>query len=157
MGERYLGEDGTTVYILDDQSAGASLAENRAVFQRAFLRTVEALKLLGKEIIIINQIPETEFDVPQAVARKVMLGRNTELRPRMSDYQERNAFVTGVFESARQRFGLVTVSPHASMCIAGKCEVTSDGVPVYWDSSHLTATYAETLADIFDPVWAKDD
>lgn len=157
MGERYLGEDGTTVYILDDQSAGASLAENRAVFQRAFLRTVEALNLLGKEIIIINQIPETEFDVPQAVARKVMLGRNTELRPRMSDYQERNAFVTEVFELARQRFGLVTVSPHDAMCSAGKCEVMSDGVPVYWDSSHLTATYAETLAGIFDPVWAKDD
>lgn len=157
MGERYLGEDGTTVYILDDESAGATLAENRAVFRRALLRTVEALNRLGKEVIIINQVPETEFDVPQAVARKVMLGRSTELRPYLSDYQERNAFVTEVLETVRHRFGLVTVSPHDLMCSDGKCEVTRDGVPVYWDSSHLTVTYAETLASIFDPLWANDD
>ena len=157
MGERYRGEDGRTVYILDDQSTETTLAENRAVFRRAFLRTVEALAKSGKRIVIVTQVPETEFDIPTAVARQTALGRRIDFRPRVSDYEERNALVSEVFRVANRRVGIVTVSPHEAMCAAGRCKVTDGAAPIYRDSSHLTATFAATLASVFDPVWAAND
>ena len=62
-----------------------------------------------------------------------------------------------VFRLANRRVGIVTVSPHEAMCAAERCKVTDGAAPVYRDSSHLTATFAATLASVFDPVWAAND
>jgi hypothetical protein len=60
MGEPYKSEAGNTVYIRDEDTKELSLDENRRVFAKAFLRTMETLTGLGKRVAVVAQVPETE-------------------------------------------------------------------------------------------------
>jgi len=157
MGERYRGEDGTTVYIRDAATDEVSLQENRAVFRRAIERTLSTLESMGKRVVLVAQVPETEFDLPRAAARKAILDRGVELRPFVAHYRQRNEFVTDIFSDAGARYGIRVARPQDLLCGQIHCRVMHNGIPIYSDSSHLTATFSETLADLFDPIWTDPD
>ncbi len=153
MGERYLDEDGDPVYIRDAHTEAISLEENRAVFSRAVDRTLKRLAGLGRSIVLVEQVPETEFDIPLAAARASILDRNIELRPAVAEYEQRNAFVNGEFGAAAKTIGLIKIRPQDSLCGDAYCSVRRNGIPIYSDSSHLTASFARSLAGLFDALW----
>ncbi len=97
LGERFGGEPGPPVFILDAETGGASLAENGRVFARGLARTVNALRALKRRVVIVNQAPENEFDLAVAMARAKWLGRDVEFAPSRADYEARQAFVDGLF------------------------------------------------------------
>ena len=155
MGVRFQSEPGDTVYIRDAATSTLSLDENVRVFNNAFERTLSALSRLGRRVTIVEQVPEAALSIPQAAARKLMLGRRLELRPAVSDYIERQKLVTTLFNDTRYAASLEVIRPQARLCGDEYCEVMHDGVPIYWDSSHLTATHARRLSNVFDSLWLE--
>ncbi len=155
MGVRFQSEPGDTVYIRDAATSALSLDENRRVFSNAFERTLKALARLGRRVTVVEQVPEAALSIPQAAARKVMLGRRLELRPAVGDYVERQQLVTELFNDARFAATLGVIRPQARLCGDEYCEVMHEGVPIYWDSSHLTATHARRISILFDSLWSE--
>lgn len=153
MGTRFGNEIGHEVFIRDNLSRELSFAENQRAFERSFQRTIEKLSGLGKRIVIVTQVPETEWNLPTALARATLFNRDLDFRPRLVDYLDRQAFVTHVIQAVKSKHSLEIVHPEAEMCPNQHCLVVDSGMPIYRDSSHLTKRYAEKLSHIFDPVF----
>lgn len=155
-GERFKNEKGQTVFIRDSRTETPSLDENKKAFRRAFEKTVDKLTSMGRKIYIMEQVPETEYEVPGALAEKTLGTRNLEIRPRKKDYLDRQAYVTFVIDDLEKKYPLTRIKPQDEMCDEEFCIVDTEGVPVYRDTSHLTARYAKKIAGIFDPVFENN-
>lgn len=154
MGDRFLNEKGHTVYIEDSQTTSSSLDENKKVFIRSFERTLKKLQLLGIKVVIVTQVPETEWNIPIDTARSIFLKRNMELRPNVNDYIERQGFIAEVLDKYRYEYNLELVEPYREICVSIYCKIYDNGIPIYRDSNHLTKTYAEKLSKIFDVIFS---
>ncbi len=149
LGERFGGEPGPPVFILDGESAGASIAENGRVFARGLARTVGLLKGLHKRVVIVRQAPENEFDLAVAMARAAWLGKAVEFGPSREAYEARQGVVDGLFA----RSGAEVLDLGAVLCGEERCPVERGGVPLYHDSNHLAAGYAGELGPVFEDVF----
>ena len=151
MGERFRAEAGPPVFIVDAGSRGPSLAENARVFERGFSRTVAALTALGRRVVITTQVPENEFDLPQAMARAGWLRRPVAFAPTQADFEARQSVPNALFRAARSAGAATVLDLGAALCQADRCPVERDGLPLYRDSNHLTATHATELAPLLAP------
>lgn len=150
MGTRFKSEVGHTVFIRDLDSRDLSLDENKRVFARSFERTLRGVAQGGRRVLVVSQVPETEWNVPYDMARARILGRRIDFRPTFADYVKRNAFVQSVFERSASQFGLEQIHPETWMCAKTFCTVENAGIPVYRDSTHITRTQSERLAGLFE-------
>ena len=151
MGERYRGEAGPPVFILDPETRKVSLAENGRVFARGLARTLDALNALGRRVVVVAQAPENEFELPQAMARARWLGRTVDFAPTRAGYDARNAFVGGLLDAAVAREEAEVIDLAAALCDAIACPVEREGLPLYHDSNHLRAAFAPELAPLVTP------
>lgn len=143
---------GGLVYIRDSATATLSLGENLRVFREGFDGTIRALHARSVRVVVVEQVPETERNVPQSVARAMLFGGPLELEPARADYAARQAPLSALLAEFPPEF---VVQPADRMCDALFCAVMDAGVPIYRDSNHLTATYARTLAPLFDAALAS--
>ena len=150
MGVRYRSERGSTVFIRDAQTQSTSLTENQRVFVRGLQRTVDRLRAAGKQVLLVTQVPETEWPVPLTLARADWIGRQVDLRPRIDDYRARQQVVTTQFEALQRAGSVRLVQPHTALCDAQYCAVRSDGQPRYADTNHLTRRSASALRGLFE-------
>jgi hypothetical protein len=155
LGEPFKNELGDTVFIRDEGSTELSLEENRRVFARAFRRTIETLSGLGRKVAVVTQVPETEWQVPKVVARLALTRSEMDLRPAFSEYQRRQSFVGEVIEAERLRYPFALIIPHELMCDGDYCRIFDNELPIYRNSSHITQTFAATLSQLFDPLFAS--
>lgn len=154
-GVRFRSEKGHIVYIKDKQTQELSLAENKRVFTRGLERTFDRLTSMGKKIIVVTQVPETEWRIPVASARAMLLNKQVDFRPSRENYQKRQAMVTRLFERYKARYGLEFIHPTDLMCNEKSCLVYDDGVPIYRDTNHVTSAWAKKLADVFAPIFRR--
>jgi len=154
MEERFKNEKGYTVYIRDSNTKSLSLDENRRAFKRSFERTMASLTSLERRIIIMAQIPETEFNIPSSAARSILLGRNIELRPLTSEYLTRQAYVSEVIDNIMDKYSVVLIRPQDIMCDENYCSVFNTDIPIYRDTNHITNSYATKIASAFDPIFS---
>lgn len=153
LGTRYNSEGGQTVLLKDDFTANSSYAENKLVFSRSLRRTIKELTALDKKVVLVNQVPATEFDIPTTLARASIFNRDIDLRPRLSEYVSRHAFVNGEVNKIISDFPITLISPHEVICGNEFCEVLFNGSPIYRDSDHISMSYAKKLSFIFDPIF----
>jgi hypothetical protein len=155
-GERFRREAGHTVFVTDDVSSTPSLEANAQVVERGLRRTVERLRAMGRTVVFVSQVPETEFHLPRAMARLHHLGRpadESELAPLRAHYEARQARVEQVLRSIAPALPVVRVEQ--ALCAGERCTVARNGLPIYRDSNHLTASHAHTLTPMFVPVLLK--
>lgn len=152
-GDRFGNEKGHNVYIKDKETESISLDENRKVFVRSFERTIDILSQMDKQIFLVEQIPETEWQVPLDLARAKLLNQNIEFRPKFSDYQERQKFVVEVISRLKDKFSLKIIRPYEEMCSGMYCVVVDEGIPIYRDYNHITKSYALKLSKVFEPLF----
>lgn len=153
-GKRFRNEHGHSVYLRAHDTKELSLRENKRVFARALEQTLSSLEELGRKIVIVTQVPETEWDIPTTVARSLFLDKEIELRPFNVDYRERQNFVDGLFRESEENYGIALVRPETELCGAVHCSIIQDDVPIYRDSNHLTARFASSLSGLFDTTFS---
>ncbi|MDQ2796171.1 MAG: acyltransferase, partial [Actinomycetota bacterium] len=60
-----------------------------------------------------------------------------------------------LYEAARVNPNVVTVPTERFFCTASTCPSAIGGVVAYFDATHITATYAKTLAPFLEPSLLK--
>ena len=142
MGERFRHEAGPPVFILDGESGGASLAENGRVFARGLARTVAALTALGRRVVVVTpgageRVRPAAGDGARALARpRGRLRAGTRRLRGAAGGRERGC------SAPRRAGGATMLDLGDALCPGDRCPVARDGLPLYRDSNHLTATYA---------------
>ena len=109
--------------------------------EEGYVSTLEELRGTGAEVAVIRDIPRSKGDVPECVSRSIRnLDECAIPKGKAFDYPPVNARAAGKVE------GVSLVDPTPILCGEEACPAVIGDVLVYRDDSHLTATYARTLA-----------
>ena len=141
------GPDANEVRHLIDLAPPAQGGESQhATFARMLERTVRALVIAGKKVVIVAPVPEAGIDVPETLALAAIHGSHIDRRPSAASYRARNAFVLDDLAALRMKYGVTVVDPAELMCATGHCELTRGGKPLYVDHHHLSVYGAQQLS-----------
>ncbi|PID53472.1 MAG: hypothetical protein CSB46_07900 [Micrococcales bacterium] len=120
-------------------------------------RVVSRLRAGGVAVALVADTPYQRKDVPKCLSENLsdIRGCSRSVESAMSDPQRR----TGM-ESAAKQAGATVINPLGQMCTQQQCPVIVENTLVYRDNSHLTATFARTLApymaDKIEPLLGRD-
>ena len=155
-GTRYKNESGRSMSLVDLDSGETETGDNAVLFELGLWRTIKALERLGKNIVLVTQVPEIGHDVPAATYSAKLTGRdvNAMIAPSIAEYRERTSTVTRVFDTLQAEQNLTIVDPSELLCDGQNCRVVMDGTPLYRDDNHLSLRGCVLVADLFDPVFA---
>lgn len=132
-------------YALKQDGVQLSRDESGDLLREAYSRTLAKLSdMTGNRpggVIVLRDFPRAEEPPPDCLVRH-------------PERPERCAF-TGTrkdppgfdLESARETDGVRLIDPGPVVCPGGSCPAARDGIVVFRDTAHLSATYALTLAD----------
>ncbi len=128
----------------DGKRRDRQAADPGASFQRAVLRTVDAIRATGRTVLILGDVPDVGWDVP----RKIIAAERWRLPlpavPDLAAARALSARATEAFEVAARRPGVRFIPLVDALC-RPRCRVTHDGRPIFIDTDHVTATAARTL------------
>ena len=114
--------------------------ESLALFARQFAANVSRYANAGKRVHVWEPLPWAKARVPRAVAWAMMRGEEDceeGLGVTIEEYRDAFGFFFDAIAANRDSINR-TYSPSSFLCAEGSCRVMLGGVPVYFDSTHLT-------------------
>jgi len=131
-------------------SLNTNIDQNPSEFKQAFLATIALLKRNGKQIYVIEPLPEYSLRPPEALAKIEWHGGRTEnlLMP-VEDYRSRNKTLLEILNmSELHEVNSVNVSQH--FCDETVCwpyaKAQGQIVPLYSDGNHLNGFGVDSVA-----------
>lgn len=131
-----------------DEPAAAFLQE----FRQQYLATVCSIAKT-RPLYVVRPIPEMPIDVPNAMARDILIGRQRDIGIDMQRYQTRHEFVQSIQEEARDTCNVQLLDPVPLLCHAGYCPGAIDNKPLYYDDDHLSLRGSQQLTPMFRSVF----
>lgn len=107
------------------------------LFNTSFSKTLAYLHSIGKRIYVWEPVPGATQSVPQSLAWAALQNRPASIAFTSEQYRANNEFFFSALAKNRQSVA-VSFSPSESLCGTGRCTVTINGDPAYFDSSHIT-------------------
>jgi peptidoglycan/LPS O-acetylase OafA/YrhL len=104
--------------------------------------TLNYLSKLGKNIIILDSIPEPPYSVPEFLARKAILSQTLPQDFKLKEYESLSDLLFN------KKLNVVNV--RSTFCNNNNCKLQENGYPVYFDTNHLSIYGSEKLQPIFD-------
>lgn len=107
-------------------------------------------------VYLVRPIPELEDNVPIAMFKSLVLGRNIKtVKVPRSDYNERQIDAFAMQDEAIKRCGAKILDPTPYLCDDNYCYGDIDGTPLYFDDDHLSSYGAKVVSRIYDGVFKE--
>ena len=129
---------------LDDESAPIATALDQ---------TLADLKRHGTQVVLVMDVPEMGHYMPEALAKAATRGTSTDIAPSWTYTSERQAASRDMLSAYAAKYGAITVDALQGICDNGRCDSMRNGLPLYRDSDHITATTARSLSYLYTPVF----
>lgn len=131
--------------------------DNQTMVAAGLRRTVEALLKLGRNVVLLSDVPEVGYDAPRAfyISQRWpgILDLET-IRPSMEEYIERQKAATGILEDLGKLHGVTVIHPETRMFDAkGLGRVSAKGELLYEDDDHLSMSGALEVAPVLEEVF----
>jgi hypothetical protein len=118
--------------------------ERLAGLQQRMQRTIRSYAAAGKEVIVVQSVPEAGWYVPDYLMK--LLSRHGTLAPAdgstsFAVYEARARHATEVFADLQGARNVVLVRPAQHLCntvVPGRCVTHLNAVPLYRDADHLS-------------------
>jgi len=112
------------------------------LFQEQFSETIENLTGLGRQVYVWEPVPGARRNVPVALARAALTNHPADIEIGRDEYMSSTGFF---FAALRKNQHLIAMSfsPSEVLCKSGRCLVTVNGDPAYFDDSHITKSSAD--------------
>jgi peptidoglycan/LPS O-acetylase OafA/YrhL len=140
-GNEYLGYSGKN-YVVGDEGADI------------FEYTLKQIALISEitNLVIIDQIPEAGWNVPETLLKRKWYRNGLERKPLATSYdryREANGRVIALFEDIGRLKNVKVVETAPIVCSDSirKCVNELDGVPLYIDSNHPTPQFARIISE----------
>jgi len=124
--------------------------ENYAEFAELVDSTLQQLRSLDLNVVIIASVPEVGVNVPTALTRAYISGKPLVIAPRYDEFSERQARAFRVLRQASDEYSMPIVYPDKVLCNHSVCLVEKDERPLYSDDNHLSVHGAMYLAPTLD-------
>lgn len=121
-------------------------------FRERYLETVCSIAKT-RPLYIVRPVPEMPVDVPNALARDILIGRQRDIGIDMQRYQTRHKFVRSLQNEARDTCNVQLLDPVPLLCQEEYCPGAIDNKPLYYDDDHLSLRGSELLAPMFRSVF----
>ncbi|GAB3627447.1 O-acetyltransferase OatA [Pandoraea terrae] len=145
--------DPTILIGYDGQRPLADPAARRARYASFLVNDLCALARIRK-VYVLLPIPEMNEDVPNYLAKSLILGRRAEdVSVSIDSYARRNAVARTAIGQAAARCGVHMLDPVPRLCRDGRCFGSDALVPLYIDGDHLSRRGSERLRPLFRPVF----
>ena len=106
------------------------------LFADRFAGTMSALHGMGKQTYLWEPVPGARHSVPQAMAQAARPGRPADIEFSRDQYRATFAFFFAALDRNRALVSH-TFSPSDALCASGRCLVSLNGVPLYFDNAHI--------------------
>jgi peptidoglycan/LPS O-acetylase OafA/YrhL len=147
-GQRNESEAGRPVLLTPDHDPSHNYEE----FATELRSTIERLRSLGVNVIIIASVPEVGLDVPTSMAMMAETGRVFPVAPRFGDFLRRQSRTFALFSRAATDPAVWVAYPHRVMCDQSSCAVVSLGHSLYFDDDHLSIRGSLQLEPLIAPL-----
>jgi hypothetical protein len=138
-GQAYGDEGNGRIAVYDDRGLAKTTAENEALFFRALSRTVRALTIAHKHVILIESVPEIGWAVPAVLAHEALTHVPLTQGIPYTQNLARQHTVLADFAQMKACYPDVSiVNPQDILCDKQLCHVTLNGRPLYRDEHHLS-------------------
>jgi hypothetical protein len=132
-------------------AAGSTTRQPGEAERAAAMRdSVETLLRSGKRVILVGNIPEAGWNVPQTMTKIAMFGGGPRpLSTSSTAFRARDSSTQKAFEALSPTPRLIRVEPSALFCdrqLAGRCINESDGLPLYRDDDHPSSRGSHWVA-----------
>ncbi|NGO52078.1 acyltransferase [Mesorhizobium camelthorni] len=111
---------------------------------------VEAVRALGRRVVVVAPPPVAGFDIGDCLERKVrgslMLGRYSDCKIDVIDYRRMRSRTLELLNQVAVKADVEVVSYHDFLCDDTKCRTEIDGKFLYRDSGHLSYEGSEIIA-----------
>jgi hypothetical protein len=137
----------------DNYMDAEPMGVSEAVWTSALRRTYSRLVEMGIEVIVLRDVPLVPFDVPSCLSRRAarlpLAGDCSFVEDRAFKARARRAQ-----DNAARGLGVRFVDLNDLICgvtlneVKGRCLTERDGMILYSDDDHLTASFARSLAPV---------
>ena len=122
-------------------------ADRLSVVRAGLAATLD--RLGGRDVVLVDSIPEARFDVPNTLANARRLGRTEPAGPSRAEFEHRQASVRALLSAVTaNRPRTRVVSPAAALCDAEACRIVEAERPLYMDADHVSRFGATRLEPI---------
>ncbi|MEX2359689.1 MAG: acyltransferase family protein [Gammaproteobacteria bacterium] len=122
------------------------------VFRDSLRRTIDVLLQAGKEVVIVAPVPSVAVEGPKRLVRAKMRGRSGPEPVTFDEFKDQNAEAFSAFEDVVPSIVRV-IHPSDMLCDETICAIARAGIPLYYDSHHLTVEGSRFLAPLFQPIF----
>jgi len=118
--------------------------------QRGLQRTVQAIRALGKKVIIVAPPPSTDFDIGGCLERQIngaiALGGSAGCLINRADYQTQRANVLTLLDRVATSADVSVIRFDPYLCQGQVCQTLMGNTLIYRDGGHLSIAGSELLA-----------
>lgn len=156
-GGGYGQESGATLEIWRTDGKRTSRADNRKVFEAAFEETLTTLTSWGKDVYVLEQVPELANYTAANVALAIILNEDAATIRDMTEHtlqsvDDRQRSTKLVLDKLAGNPKLHVLRTRDQFCKGDECSALKDGVPRYFDNNHVTTGTAIAMQPVFAPV-----
>ncbi len=117
------------------------------MWRRGLRRTYSRIAEAGIPVVAMRGTPRTWFDVPACLSRQA-----ADLPgARECAYERARSFVRAAVDAqndAARGLGVSFVDMNDQICASERCQVTRNGIIVFTDDNHLTASFSRSVAPV---------
>jgi peptidoglycan/LPS O-acetylase OafA/YrhL len=121
--------------------------ESTELFTERFVRTIEHLSSIGREVYVWEPVPGARDNVPLGLARAAWTHEGSSLEFDLQEYRADNRLFFDALAKSRQWI-TASYSPSHTLCATGKCAVEHDGKPLYADNAHIANSSVDTWVQV---------
>ena len=137
------GKGSWGLFKTDTTGLGEESAVSESALIEHFAATVEALRAVGKRVVVVGPTPSAGFNVGACLERrakqKLVLGAPTDdCTVPHAQHLEANGAVIGFLDNLERAADVEVIRLDEHLCSAGSCRVTSGDTILYVDAGHLT-------------------
>nr|WP_245431826.1 SGNH hydrolase domain-containing protein [Rhizobium sophoriradicis] len=111
---------------------------------------VEAVRALGKRVVVVAPPPVGNYDIGDCLERKargaIILGRYSDCKISVSEYRRSRSQTLKLLNEVAAKANVEVVSYHDFLCDGTKCKTEIGGKFLYRDSGHLSYEGSEVIA-----------
>jgi len=144
-------------YLPDPRFVQAGSVDRPPRIAEDLMSTVQQLRALGIEVVLLGPIPEAPFNVGSVHRRSLRLGIPMPEGPTRAAVAARSASSWRALEAVAALPGVTLLDPTPLLCGAHHCAVVSNGAPLYDDGSHLLPEAALRMLPLLESVSPAQD
>lgn len=147
---RARAEASTTTHLARKGSGIVSVEEARLGLMAGLQDVIARLEAQGKQVVLVSQVPEYEFDPGKCLTRALWFAREPSCQQPRADAIRRLATSLAILrQAAAAHPNLRLIETQDAFCDATACKSNKDrSTPWYHDFDHLSADGARHLSDL---------